>query len=78
MDFGPPKRPNDYFIAEKYPINFFKILFKGIVMHLVTHEEQRNTPLVVIVSLFDFEHRAQPSIIMIVILNLLGEFDNNF
>jgi hypothetical protein len=53
MDFGPPERPNDHLIAEKNAINFLKFLLKGIVVDLVTDKEQRYTPFVFVVCLFD-------------------------
>lgn len=78
MNFSSAKRPYDNFIAKEYSIDLLEFLFEGILMYLIAEEDDRYIPFVSCIFLFNFEHSTEPSIVVMITFNFLGQFYDNF
>ncbi len=77
MNLSSPERPNYDLVTKKNSINFLEIVLEGIVMNLAADEEKGNTPFISCFLFPDPKHRAEPSVVVIVVLHLFSQLYNN-
>lgn len=77
VDLGPSEGPYYHLPAKQVSVNVLKISILGIVVGLIRDKHHRNVTLLVLFLEY-FQEGCEPGVIVIVVLNFLGEFDDDF